>query len=162
MPMIEVLANDRLGRKGAHVFPAYLLHPCFPTPSPILTPSIQDTLPILCCRSIAILTLLTLFFRLSYIANFWERTSVRVKCSPEDTIGDLKKLIAAQTGTPPQKVRLRKTSAPTFISGSQPPHTASSRHRSQPVRKGSTRRIQHQHAARSAQASNPANNKKAK
>ncbi|CBQ73505.1 related to ubiquitin-like protein Hub1 [Sporisorium scitamineum] len=48
MPMIEVLANDRLGRK------------------------------------------------------------VRVKCSPDDTIGDLKKLIAAQTGTPPQKIILKK------------------------------------------------------
>ncbi|GAC96582.1 hypothetical protein PHSY_004164 [Pseudozyma hubeiensis SY62] len=33
---------------------------------------------------------------------------VRVKCSPEDTIGDLKKLIAAQTGTPPQKIILKK------------------------------------------------------
>ena len=30
---------------------------------------------------------------------------VRVKCSPDDTVGDLKKLIAAQTGTDPSKVR---------------------------------------------------------
>lgn len=30
---------------------------------------------------------------------------VRVKCSPDDTIGDLKKLIAAQKGTKPEKVR---------------------------------------------------------
>lgn len=29
---------------------------------------------------------------------------VRVKCSPDDTIGDLKKLIAAQKGTKPEKV----------------------------------------------------------
>lgn len=31
-------------------------------------------------------------------------SAVRVKCSPEDTVGDLKKLIAAQTGTSPEKV----------------------------------------------------------
>jgi ubiquitin-like protein 5 len=33
---------------------------------------------------------------------------VRVKCNPDDTIGDLKKLIAAQTGTRPEKIRLQK------------------------------------------------------
>ncbi|KAN0059763.1 ubiquitin-like modifier hub1 [Thecaphora frezii] len=33
---------------------------------------------------------------------------VRVKCSPDDTIGDLKKLIAAQTGNPPHKIVLKK------------------------------------------------------
>ncbi|PWZ03833.1 ubiquitin-like protein [Testicularia cyperi] len=33
---------------------------------------------------------------------------VRVKINPEDTIGDLKKLIAAQTGTAPQKIVLKK------------------------------------------------------
>ncbi|XP_067636038.1 ubiquitin-like protein 5 [Eurosta solidaginis] len=33
---------------------------------------------------------------------------VRVKCNPEDTIGDLKKLIAAQTGTKPEKIVLKK------------------------------------------------------
>lgn len=33
---------------------------------------------------------------------------VRVKCEPDDTIGDLKKLIAAQTGTRPDKIRLQK------------------------------------------------------
>ncbi|EPQ29580.1 uncharacterized protein PFL1_02799 [Pseudozyma flocculosa PF-1] len=33
---------------------------------------------------------------------------VRVKCSPDDTIGDLKKLIAAQTGNPPEKIILKK------------------------------------------------------
>ncbi len=30
---------------------------------------------------------------------------VRVKCNEDDTIGDLKKLIAAQTGTRPEKIR---------------------------------------------------------
>lgn len=33
---------------------------------------------------------------------------VRVKCSSEDTIGDLKKLIAAQTGTRADKIVLKK------------------------------------------------------
>ncbi|CDW53663.1 alpha mannosidase 2C1 [Trichuris trichiura] len=33
---------------------------------------------------------------------------VRIKCNPTDTIGDLKKLIAAQTGTRPEKVVLKK------------------------------------------------------
>lgn len=33
---------------------------------------------------------------------------VRVKCSQEDTVGDLKKLIAAQTGTRPEKIVLKK------------------------------------------------------
>uniref|UniRef100_A0A7E4V7K4 Ubiquitin-like protein 5 n=1 Tax=Panagrellus redivivus TaxID=6233 RepID=A0A7E4V7K4_PANRE len=33
---------------------------------------------------------------------------VRVKCNPTDTIGDLKKLIAAQTGTRPEKLVLKK------------------------------------------------------
>jgi ubiquitin-like protein 5 len=33
---------------------------------------------------------------------------VRVKCLPTDTVGDLKKLIAAQTGTSAQKIQLKK------------------------------------------------------
>lgn len=33
---------------------------------------------------------------------------VRVKCSSEDTVGDLKKLIAAQTGTDHRKIQLKK------------------------------------------------------
>jgi len=33
---------------------------------------------------------------------------VRVKCNPDDTVGDLKKLAAAQTGTRPEKIRLQK------------------------------------------------------
>jgi ubiquitin-like protein 5 len=33
---------------------------------------------------------------------------VRVKCNPDDTIGDLKKLIAAQTGTKAEKIVLKK------------------------------------------------------
>jgi ubiquitin-like protein 5 len=30
----------------------------------------------------------------------------RVKCCPEDTVGDFKKLIAAKIGTRPEKIRL--------------------------------------------------------
>ena len=33
---------------------------------------------------------------------------MRVKCSPDDTVGDLKKLIAAQTGTDWRKIQLKK------------------------------------------------------
>ncbi len=33
---------------------------------------------------------------------------VRVKCNPDDTISDLKKLIAAQTGTKSEKIVLKK------------------------------------------------------
>jgi ubiquitin-like protein 5 len=33
---------------------------------------------------------------------------IRLKCNPDDTIGDLKKLIAAQIGTRPEKIRLQK------------------------------------------------------
>lgn len=33
---------------------------------------------------------------------------IRVKCNEDDTIGDLKKLIAAQTGTRPDKIVLKK------------------------------------------------------
>ncbi|CAI9273416.1 unnamed protein product [Lactuca saligna] len=33
---------------------------------------------------------------------------VRVKCNGDDTIGDLKKLVAAQTGTRADKIRIQK------------------------------------------------------
>lgn len=33
---------------------------------------------------------------------------VRVKCNDDDTIGDLKKLVAAQTGTRAEKIRIQK------------------------------------------------------
>ncbi|XP_026416497.1 ubiquitin-like protein 5 [Papaver somniferum] len=33
---------------------------------------------------------------------------VRVKCNEDDTIGDLKKLVAAQTGTRADKIRIQK------------------------------------------------------
>lgn len=33
---------------------------------------------------------------------------VKVKCNDDDTIGDLKKLVAAQTGARPEKIRVEK------------------------------------------------------
>jgi len=42
------------------------------------------------------------------IANDRLGRKVRVKCSPDDTVGDLKKLIAAQIGTDPSKIVLKK------------------------------------------------------
>ncbi|KAH9975520.1 ubiquitin-related domain-containing protein [Lactifluus volemus] len=42
------------------------------------------------------------------IANDRLGTKVRVKCSPDDTVGDLKKLIAAQNGTDWRKIVLKK------------------------------------------------------
>ncbi|KAG8901776.1 ubiquitin-like modifier hub1 [Tulasnella sp. 403] len=42
------------------------------------------------------------------IANDRLGRKVRVKCSPDDTVGDLKKLIAAQTGTSAEKIQLKK------------------------------------------------------
>jgi len=42
------------------------------------------------------------------IANDRLGGKVRVKCSPDDTVGDLKKLIAAQKGTKPEKIVLKK------------------------------------------------------
>ncbi|KAL4063664.1 ubiquitin-related domain-containing protein [Scleroderma yunnanense] len=42
------------------------------------------------------------------IANDRLGRKVRVKCSPDDTVGDLKKLIAAQTGTDFTKIQLKK------------------------------------------------------
>ncbi|KAF8461385.1 ubiquitin-related domain-containing protein [Kalaharituber pfeilii] len=33
---------------------------------------------------------------------------IRVKCDPNDTIGDFKKLVAAQIGTSPEKIVLKK------------------------------------------------------
>ncbi|KZT58705.1 ubiquitin-like protein [Calocera cornea HHB12733] len=42
------------------------------------------------------------------IANDRLGRKVRVKCSPDDTVGDLKALIAAQIGTKPEKIQLKK------------------------------------------------------
>ncbi|GAA6046884.1 hypothetical protein NBRC10513_001626 [Rhodotorula toruloides] len=42
------------------------------------------------------------------IANDRLGNKVRVKCDSDDTVGDLKKLIAAQTGTKAEKIVLKK------------------------------------------------------
>ncbi|KAF8339370.1 ubiquitin-like protein, partial [Amanita rubescens] len=42
------------------------------------------------------------------IANDRLGRKVRVKCDPDDTVGDLKKLIAAQTGSDHTKITLKK------------------------------------------------------
>ncbi|KAK9261327.1 ubiquitin-like protein [Lipomyces orientalis] len=34
---------------------------------------------------------------------------IRVKCLPDDTIGDFKKLVASQIGTAPEKIILKKS-----------------------------------------------------
>lgn len=38
-----------------------------------------------------------------------EGRKVRVKCEPDSTIGELKKLVAEQTGTRANKIRLQKS-----------------------------------------------------
>ncbi|GAB4825420.1 hypothetical protein Ancab_008293 [Ancistrocladus abbreviatus] len=70
----------------------------------------------------------SLLFRITASIRVWEREKqqeeeekmievvlndrlgkkVRVKCNEDDTIGDLKKLVAAQTGTRPEKIRIQK------------------------------------------------------
>ncbi|KAL1511086.1 hypothetical protein AB1Y20_005909 [Prymnesium parvum] len=46
--------------------------------------------------------------RLQVICNDRLGKKIRVKCNPDDTVGDLKKLLAAQTGTRPEKLRIQK------------------------------------------------------
>lgn len=75
VPLIEVLANDRLGGKGE----TETWHESF-----TVTECADSGSPNACA------------------------CQVRVKCSPKDTIGDLKKLIAAQKGTKPEKIVLKK------------------------------------------------------
>ncbi|KAA1079854.1 hypothetical protein PGT21_050088 [Puccinia graminis f. sp. tritici] len=78
--MIEVIANDRLGTKGpfSNLVSYTYIH----------TSTYRE--------SIGLPFLLGFSFK------------VRVKCSKEDTVGDLKKLIAAQTGTRFEKIRLKR------------------------------------------------------
>ncbi|GLB37357.1 putative ubiquitin-like domain containing protein [Lyophyllum shimeji] len=45
---------------------------------------------------------------ITVIANDRLGRKVSVKCDPKDTVGDLKKLIAAQTGTNSSKIILKK------------------------------------------------------
>ena len=95
--MIEVVCNDRLGKK----------------------------VWVVSIKSYSLYFLCTLSISRSENVDFEERggqgvlqaqvvldatmPQVRVKCNPDDTIGDLKKLIAAQTGTKADKIRLRES-----------------------------------------------------
>ncbi len=77
--MIEVILNDRLGKK------VRMLHACARTArcrkKPVEKGEHHPPAP---------------------------PSQVRVKCNEDDTIGDLKKLVAAQTGTRPEKIRIQK------------------------------------------------------
>ena len=42
------------------------------------------------------------------IVNDWLGHKVWIKCSEEDTIGDLKKIISAHIGIRPEKIKLQK------------------------------------------------------
>lgn len=49
-----------------------------------------------------------LYTMIEVVCNDRLGKKVRVKCNEDDTVGDLKKLIAAQTGTRPEKLRIQK------------------------------------------------------
>ncbi|KAJ6901879.1 hypothetical protein NC651_019614 [Populus alba x Populus x berolinensis] len=51
---------------------------------------------------------------------------VRVKCNDDDTIGDLKKLVAAQTGTRAEKIRIQKWNSSAVLQGVVEDEAASS------------------------------------
>lgn len=48
------------------------------------------------------------FYMIEVVLNDRLGKKVRVKCNEDDTVGDLKKLVAAQTGTRPEKIRIQK------------------------------------------------------
>ena len=52
--------------------------------------------------------LVLVFGMLEVVINDRLGKKIRVKCNEDDTVGDLKKLIAAQTGTRPEKLKLQK------------------------------------------------------
>jgi ubiquitin-like protein 5 len=83
--MIEVILNDRLVRLPSS---RHRRGPSIPLPPP---------------RVPASLTLSSLAPR-----RRPQGKKIRVKCNEDDTIGDLKKLVAAQTGTRPEKLRIQK------------------------------------------------------
>ena len=55
-----------------------------------------------CCCCVLILRIIQM---IEVILNDRLGKKIRVKCNEDDTIGDLKKLVAAQTGTRPEKIR---------------------------------------------------------
>lgn len=60
------------------------------------------------CRQRHVFVFFILEIMLEVTCNDRLGKKVRVKCNPDDTIGDLKKLIAAQTGTRWEKIVLKK------------------------------------------------------
>ena len=89
--MIEVVLNDRLVRP--------------PTPRSDRRPAsrVPDPRPRKIRRSAPPPYLIPL-----PPARPFQGKKIRVKCNEDDTIGDLKKLVAAQTGTRPEKLRIQK------------------------------------------------------
>jgi ubiquitin-like protein 5 len=92
--MIEVVLNDRLVRTSTRP-----LHPCFALRHPqhtqvrhpdllVENPTLTEPHP---------------------FAAPPQGKKIRVKCNEDDTVGDLKKLVAAQTGTRPEKLRIQKS-----------------------------------------------------
>jgi ubiquitin-like protein 5 len=74
--MIEVVLNDRLGKKVR----------------------VKVKYPFsffLCCNTIS-------------LAHYFIFFSLTLRFSEDDTIGDLKKIVAAQIGTRPEKIRIQK------------------------------------------------------
>merc|ERR1712232_495424 len=62
-----------------------------------------------CCRSLfARIELSESQPMIEVICNDRIGRKIRVKCNPDDTVGDLKKLIAAQCGTRWEKIRIQK------------------------------------------------------
>ena len=51
---------------------------------------------------------LSFYLTLRSLLTIHATPTVRVKCSQDDTVGDFKKLLAAQTGTDPSKIILKK------------------------------------------------------
>ncbi len=60
------------------------------------------------CPHLALYSNLIIMAMIEVVCNDRLGKKVRVKCNADDTIGDLKKMIAAQTGTRPEKIRIQK------------------------------------------------------
>lgn len=108
--MIEVVLNDRLGKK------IRVKCKCGPVPSgrrrrtrAKATEAVASRRWLACSR--AGVRACTLTHVLSYAPPTRHEPHSRCRirtCSEDDTVGDLKKLVAAQTGTRPDKIRIQK------------------------------------------------------
>lgn len=74
-----------------------------------LNRAMTAVLPVLLCSALLALFTFVLLRRL-FRHHRTSPDSIRIftLLSPKDTVGDLKKIIAAQTGTKPEKLRLQK------------------------------------------------------